>query len=49
LTVSIGKGDAATARLHHLRIQLALVVEQAVWRRCVDVGDDVAALEQRKV
>jgi predicted enzyme related to lactoylglutathione lyase len=42
--VSKRSAGTATARLHHLRDQLALVVEQAVWRRRVDVGDDVANL-----
>src|SRR5262249_8140379 len=42
------KNDAAAARGCHVREQSALVVEDAVGRRRVHVGDDVAALEQRE-
>ena len=41
------ENDAAAARRRHVREQAALVVEDAVRRRRIHVGDDVAALEQR--
>src|SRR5260370_31548966 len=42
------KDAAAPRRGRHVREQAALVVEDAVRRRRIHVGDDVAALEQRE-
>src|SRR5262249_45605611 len=42
------ENDAASARGCHVREQSALFVEDAVRRRRVHMGDDVAALEQRE-
>ncbi len=42
------ENDAAAAGGRHVREQPALIVEDAVRRRRVHVGDDIAALEQRQ-
>ena len=42
------ENDAPSARGRHVREQSALVVEDAIRRRRVHVGDDIAALEQRE-